>query len=130
MLIDVTATEPVYIDINKIFPPEIVGNGFDIVVTNPPFKNLKAERGHYGNKEEYYRDKDKYSAISKIVKKRCRYSTEDGYKRQPQQYVWLVSLGVTAVFFSLTYYFSGNPGKIVDIIGKYMTCLLYTSRCV
>ena len=76
LLIDVTATEPVYIDINKIFPPEIVGNGFDIVVTNPPFKNLKAERGHYGNKEEYYRDKDKYSAISKIVKKRFRYSTE------------------------------------------------------
>ena len=76
LLIDVTATEPVYIDINKIFPPEIVGNGFDIVVTNPPFKNLKAERGHYGNKEEYYRDKDKYFAISKIVKKRFRYSTE------------------------------------------------------
>ena len=45
----------------------------------------------------------------------------------PQQYVWLVSLGVTAVFFSLTYYFSGNPGKIVDIIGKYMTPILIIS---
>lgn len=29
----------------------------------------------------------------------------------PQEYVWLVSLLVTAVFFSLTYYFSGNPKK-------------------
>lgn len=48
----------------------------------------------------------------------------------PQEYVWLVSLLVTAVFFSLTYYFSGNPKKIVDIIGQYMTPILILSITV
>lgn len=45
----------------------------------------------------------------------------------PQQYAWLVSLAVTAVFFLLTYYLSGNPSKVVDIIGKYMTPVLIIS---
>lgn len=44
-----------------------------------------------------------------------------------QPYVWVVSLAVTAVFFSLTYYLSANPGRIVDIIGKYMTPVLIAS---
>lgn len=48
----------------------------------------------------------------------------------PQEYVWLVSLLVTAVFFSLAYYFSGNPKKIVDIIGQYMTPILIVSITV
>lgn len=75
LLIDVTSTELNYIGINEIFSADIVGNGFDIVATNPPYKNLKAERGHYRNDEEYDRDKDKYSVISKIVSKRFKYST-------------------------------------------------------
>lgn len=45
LLVDVTATELNYIPINEVFPEEIVNQGFDIVVTNPPYKNLKAERG-------------------------------------------------------------------------------------
>ena len=45
----------------------------------------------------------------------------------PQEYEWLASLLVTAVFFALTYYLSGNPGKVVDIIGKYMTPILIVS---
>ena len=45
----------------------------------------------------------------------------------PQRYGWLASLLVTAVFFLLTYYLSGNPGKVVDIIGKYMTPVLIVS---
>ena len=45
----------------------------------------------------------------------------------PQQYAWPVSLAVTAVFFLLTYYLSGNPSKVVDIIGKYMTPVLIIS---
>lgn len=48
----------------------------------------------------------------------------------PQEYVWMVSLFVTAVFFSLTYYFSGNPRKIVDVIGRYMTPVLLVSITV
>ena len=35
--------------------------------------------------------------------------------------VWWVSLLVTAVFFWLTYYLSGNPKKVVNVIGKYLT---------
>lgn len=65
MLVDVTSTELCYISINDIFSKEIVGSGFDIVATNPPYKNLKAERGHYSNDEEYDRDKGKY--LSKIL---------------------------------------------------------------
>lgn len=76
LLVDVTAAQLSYININEVFPPEVVGKGFDIVATNPPYKNLKAERGHYGSDDEYDRDKDKYSAISKIVSKRFSYSTD------------------------------------------------------
>lgn len=75
LLVDVTAAELNYISINEVFSKEIIGNGFDIVATNPPYKNLKAERGHYGSDEEYDRDKDKYSVISKIVSKHFKYST-------------------------------------------------------
>ena len=45
----------------------------------------------------------------------------------PEDYGWLASHLVTAVFFSLTYYLSGNPSKVVDIIGKYMTPVLIIS---
>lgn len=45
----------------------------------------------------------------------------------PEDYGWLASLLVTAVFFFLTYYLSGNPSKVVDIIGKYMTPVLIIS---
>lgn len=76
LLVDVTAAELNYINISEVFSKEIVGAGFDIVATNPPYKNLKAERGHYSSDEEYDRDKDKYSAISKIVAKRFKYSTD------------------------------------------------------
>lgn len=75
LLIDVTATKLNYISINDIFSSDIIGDGFDIVATNPPYKNLKAERGHYRSDEEYDRDKHKYSVISKIVSKRFKYST-------------------------------------------------------
>lgn len=76
LLVDVTAAELNYISINEVFSKEIVEKGFDIVATNPPYKNLKAERSHYVNDDEYDRDKDKYSVISKIVSKRFRYSTD------------------------------------------------------
>lgn len=76
LLIDVTATELTYIPINEVFPKEIVNGGFDIVVTNPPYKNLKAERGHYKSDEDYEGDKGKYLDVSKIVTKRFKYSTD------------------------------------------------------
>lgn len=76
LLIDVTAIESNYINIKKVFSEEIVGSGFDIVATNPPYKNLKAERGQYSNDGEYDRDKDRYLGISKLVPKRFKYSTD------------------------------------------------------
>ncbi len=76
LLVDVSADELDYIPLEDVFPPEISENGFDIVVTNPPYKNLKAERGHYRTDDEYEADQGKYSSISKIVSKRFKYSTD------------------------------------------------------
>lgn len=76
LLFDVTAEKLKYISLEEIFP-EIAKNGkFDIVVTNPPYKNLKAERSHYATVEEYENDQKKYSSISKIVSKEFKYSTD------------------------------------------------------
>jgi len=69
LLIDSTATEPTYISLSEVFPKTIVKQGFDIVVTNPPYKNLKAERSQYSDEQEYLRDKGKYAVISKLAKK-------------------------------------------------------------
>lgn len=74
LLIDVTASDVDYIGIDKVFPAEIVGSGFDIIATNPPYKHLKAERSQYNNDEEYSKDKDKYKEIAKIVSNRFQYS--------------------------------------------------------
>ena len=38
--------------------------------------------------------------------------------------VWWVSLLVSGCFFWLTYYLSGNPKKVVNVIGKYLTPIL------
>ena len=37
LLVDVTAESMSYISINEVFSSEIVGSGFDIIATNPPF---------------------------------------------------------------------------------------------
>lgn len=76
LLVDVTAAELSYIHIHEVFPAEVVGNGFDIVATNPPYKNLKAERGHYTNDNDYAKDKDKYAIISNVIAKHFKYSTD------------------------------------------------------
>lgn len=76
LLVDVSAEELDYIPLEKVFPPEIADLKFDIVVTNPPYKNLKAERGHYRTDEEYEADQGKYSSIAKIVSKRFKYSID------------------------------------------------------
>ena len=76
LLVDVSADELDYIPLEDVFPSETTGKRFDIVATNPPYKNLKAERGHYRTDEEYEADQGKYSSISKIVSKRFKYSTD------------------------------------------------------
>lgn len=75
LLIDVTSEELEYIPISRVFNNEVAKKGFDIVATNPPYKNLKAEKGQYSNGEDYEIDKKKYSSISKIVGKSFKYAT-------------------------------------------------------
>lgn len=74
LLINVATKDPKYTDIKNVFSAEILGEGFDIIATNPPYKNLKAERKHYKNEKEYYDDKNKYSKISEIISKNFQYS--------------------------------------------------------
>lgn len=76
LLVDVSANELDYIPLEDVFPLEVTESKFDVVVTNPPYKNLKAERGHYRSDDEYEADKGKYSSIAKIVSKRFKYSTD------------------------------------------------------
>ena len=75
LLIDVTSSELKYSGITDVFSKDIVGKGFDIIVTNPPYKNLKAERVHYSTEEQYENDKKKYNEISKYVTHKFKYST-------------------------------------------------------
>lgn len=76
LLIDVAAEQPEYIKITDVFPDEVVKEGFDIVVTNPPYKNLKAEKGQYSNDLEYEIDRARYAEIKKMVKRIFNYSTD------------------------------------------------------
>lgn len=58
-----------YIPIESVFSKDIIKDGFDIIVTNPPYKNLKAERSQYLTDDEYDVDRRKYFDIAKNAKK-------------------------------------------------------------
>jgi len=73
LLFDVTTEEPQYISIGKVFT-SFTENSFDIVVTNPPYKNLKAERIHYPTSELHQADKIRYAQITKNAKKILQHS--------------------------------------------------------
>lgn len=75
LMLNVESSKPTYIPINMVFDKEIVGNGFDFVATNPPYKNLKAEKSHYVNEEIYNEDKRRYTKIAKITRNQFCYST-------------------------------------------------------
>lgn len=62
-----------YISLNKVFPN--MYDKFDIVITNPPYKNLKAERNQFLTVEEYNNAKEIYSNISKQALKNHKFST-------------------------------------------------------
>ena len=74
LLFDVDSDNAEYIPIQNRFPFD-VSKGFDIVVTNPPYKNLKAERSHYTNDQLYCADKALYAAIGKLAGQYLKYST-------------------------------------------------------
>lgn len=76
LLVNVSADELTYIRLEDVFCKEIANRKFDIVATNPPYKNLKAERTQYASEEEYCEDQEKYASVAKLVNKNFRYSTD------------------------------------------------------
>lgn len=65
-----------YIPIEKVFPNIMEKGGFDIIITNPPYKNLKAEKNKYLKDEEINKMQESYKDFSKIVKQQFKYSNE------------------------------------------------------
>lgn len=76
LLVDVSAEQLNYISLGDVFPDSISSNKFDIVVTNPPYKNLKAERDQYNDESSYLEDQSKYAQIAQFVKKTFLYSSD------------------------------------------------------
>lgn len=76
LLFNMNNAEFRYIDINNVFPEVMKKGGFDIIATNPPYKNLKAEIGKYKEKEVYESDKKLYEKISNISPKIFKYSAD------------------------------------------------------
>ena len=75
LLFDVQSDETKYIPIENAINNHSFPKYFDIVVTNPPYKNLKAEKSHYFSEEQYLKDKEKYSQITKLANLNFYYST-------------------------------------------------------
>ena len=75
LLFDVDSANIRYTPIEEMFEGHIIKNGFDIVVTNPPYKNLKAERAHYQSDKQKADDKQKYVTIGDLAGKHFAYST-------------------------------------------------------
>ena len=75
LLIDISSDDITFNSISDVFPSEVVGDGFDIVVTNPPYRNLKAERSQYKNQVDYENVKLKFSKLSKLLKSHFTLST-------------------------------------------------------
>lgn len=62
-------TNPIaYTSLAKAFP-QLGNKKFDIVITNPPYKNLRAEKKHYVDIQSYENTKIQYAKLSKIIKK-------------------------------------------------------------
>lgn len=75
LLFDVDSDNPEYIPIEKRIHSFDTSKGFDIVVTNPPYKNLKAERSHYETDEQYETDRALYATIGRLSGQHLKYST-------------------------------------------------------
>lgn len=74
LIFNVDDPSPTYIPVTSIFPESVICQGFDIIATNPPYKNLKVERGHYESDAEYSSDKGKYDIITRLAAKCYQFS--------------------------------------------------------
>lgn len=63
-----------YLDINNYYPEILKSGGFDIIITNPPYKNLKVEKNKYSNEKDLESDKQLYLEISQISKSLYKYT--------------------------------------------------------
>ena len=73
LLFDVTCENPTHIPISSVFPNL---KKADIIITNPPYKNFKAEKKHYNSKEDYERDSAIYTKIKALSQNYLKYSTD------------------------------------------------------
>lgn len=74
LLVNVQDKELSYIPLEKCFPN--LKKKFDVVVTNPPYKNLKAEQDQYTNKADFEEDKKKYFDLYETIKHNFSYSLD------------------------------------------------------
>lgn len=62
-----------YISLQDAFKKNIK---FDIIITNPPYKNLKIDAKHYTDKIQYNIDKDYYKTLKKTIFSKCDLSNK------------------------------------------------------
>ena len=71
ILFDINKEKPKYISLQDVFPKL---NKADIIITNPPYKNFKAEIKHYKTRELYEKDISIYAIIKKLSAQYLKYS--------------------------------------------------------
>src|SRR5699024_3341034 len=70
LIYDVQRDENEYINIERYFGDV----KFDVVITNPPYKHLRAEKRHFNTIEEYEYYATKYKNIKKMSEKQFKFS--------------------------------------------------------
>ncbi|MEG1312353.1 MAG: Alw26I/Eco31I/Esp3I family type II restriction adenine-specific DNA-methyltransferase [Romboutsia sp.] len=73
LLFKIEDNEVSKINIENIFGDRMSEGGFDIVITNPPYKLLKAEKNKYDTNENYENDKGIFKNIADYIKKNKNY---------------------------------------------------------
>lgn len=76
LLIDITKKNIKYIPLEKAFKTLPANHKFDIIATNPPYKNLKADAKQYNNDVELIKDKEIYKNISNLINNNFKYSID------------------------------------------------------
>ncbi|MGL5712939.1 MAG: Alw26I/Eco31I/Esp3I family type II restriction adenine-specific DNA-methyltransferase [Paraclostridium sp.] len=74
LLFKIEENEVSKINIQNVFNEVMNNGGFDIVITNPPYKLLKAEKNKYDTNENYENDKVIFKNIADYIKKNRTYN--------------------------------------------------------